>query len=418
MKIHPPHRSPPTRQRGAIAVVMGLSLVALLAAVGLAVDGGRLYTHKSELQTAADACALAAVRELKCDSSQACPRTYLTHARDAGLYAASRNKAALQASNVVVPAGDVTFSTLPSSGFANSHSADTRSAYVKCVTRAIGITPWLMGAVGVGQQRVSASAVAALKPTQKRCLTAPMAVCAPSRQAAPNYGYTVGDWITARLDRNGSSANYKVVDGASIRWLATDHGQGHQECSQDDDEEDRVDVTMNLSSTDYNARFGLYTNSAPNAATLKASPPDSTGYAYPNQATPRFTAATGNAFAHYADRQTANTAFAAGEYDGDKIDTRFKGVLNSASLKTHGVVRRLVSAPIISCPRKGASDGESQDVKGVACLLLLNPIGGVDTPELHVEYLGNATTLTTPCGSFAYSGGESGRGQRAATLIQ
>ena len=410
-----PHQSPPGRQRGAIAIVMGLSLVAMLAAVGLAVDGGRLYASKSGLQTAADACALAAVRELKCDSSSTCSRAYLTQAQEAGIYAAGRNPLALQAGNIVVPARDVTFSTQPTSGFADSNAADTRSAYVRCAS---GITPWLMGAVGVGDQTVTASAVAALKPTQKRCLTAPLALCAPSGQAAPNGSYTVGGWITAPLTRNGSSANYKVATGAPVRWLSNAHGKGHQECSQSDDEEDEVDVSMNLSSHDYNARFGLYTAGTPNAATLKASPPDTTGYAYPNNTTPAFTAATGNAYAHYAQRQAANAAFMASQYTGDKVDSSFKGLLNSASLQTLGVVRRLVSAPIINCPSKGASDGDSQQVRGVACLLLLNPIGGVDQPKLHLEYLGDAATQSTPCGAFGYSGGESGRGQRAPTLVQ
>lgn len=48
------------RQRGAVAVVVGLTIVMLAGMVGLAIDGGHLYLTKTELQNASDACALAA----------------------------------------------------------------------------------------------------------------------------------------------------------------------------------------------------------------------------------------------------------------------------------------------------------------------------------------------------------------------
>ena len=52
----------PTRQaqRGAVAIIVGLTLAVLVGFAGLAIDGGRLYVNKTELQNAADACALAA----------------------------------------------------------------------------------------------------------------------------------------------------------------------------------------------------------------------------------------------------------------------------------------------------------------------------------------------------------------------
>jgi uncharacterized membrane protein len=52
------------RQRGVVAIVVGLMLAVLVGFVGLALDGGHLYLTKTELQNAADACALAASYEL------------------------------------------------------------------------------------------------------------------------------------------------------------------------------------------------------------------------------------------------------------------------------------------------------------------------------------------------------------------
>jgi hypothetical protein len=61
------HRTAPPRrhaQQGAVAVMFALLLFALMGCTGLALDGGRLYINKAELQNAADACALAAAQQL------------------------------------------------------------------------------------------------------------------------------------------------------------------------------------------------------------------------------------------------------------------------------------------------------------------------------------------------------------------
>jgi Flp pilus assembly protein TadG len=53
-----------SKQKGAVAVVLGLSLVTLFAMGGVVLDLGHLYIAKSELQNAADAAALAGAKEL------------------------------------------------------------------------------------------------------------------------------------------------------------------------------------------------------------------------------------------------------------------------------------------------------------------------------------------------------------------
>ena len=52
------------RQRGAVAIVFGLSIAVLLAMGGLVIDLGHLYIVKTELQNAADAAALAGAKDL------------------------------------------------------------------------------------------------------------------------------------------------------------------------------------------------------------------------------------------------------------------------------------------------------------------------------------------------------------------
>ena len=56
--------APPTRARGQVIVIFAISLVALLAAAGIAFDIGRFYSERRFLQNAADAGALAAANAL------------------------------------------------------------------------------------------------------------------------------------------------------------------------------------------------------------------------------------------------------------------------------------------------------------------------------------------------------------------
>ncbi|CAN7659256.1 pilus assembly protein TadG-related protein [Duganella sp. LjRoot269] len=52
------------RQRGAFALMFGLALIGLLGMIGFALDLAQLYNRKAELQSLADATALAAARQL------------------------------------------------------------------------------------------------------------------------------------------------------------------------------------------------------------------------------------------------------------------------------------------------------------------------------------------------------------------
>lgn len=52
----------PRRQRGQVLILVGLSLIVLVGAVGLAIDSGRAYGVKARLNAAVDAAAIAAAR--------------------------------------------------------------------------------------------------------------------------------------------------------------------------------------------------------------------------------------------------------------------------------------------------------------------------------------------------------------------
>lgn len=62
----------PSSQRGVVAIIVGLSLVVLVGFLGLALDLGRLYFAKSELQNAADAAALGGAKQLNGTTARIC----------------------------------------------------------------------------------------------------------------------------------------------------------------------------------------------------------------------------------------------------------------------------------------------------------------------------------------------------------
>lgn len=89
-----------SRQQGAVAIIVAISLVVLIGMLGLVLDLGHLYVTKSELQNAADAAALSGAKELN--------RTLagVNNARDRAIEAARRSKYNLNATEVTLVAGD------------------------------------------------------------------------------------------------------------------------------------------------------------------------------------------------------------------------------------------------------------------------------------------------------------------------
>ncbi len=63
--MRPPLQRGPEGERGAVAVIVSIGLVALLALVGLVVDGGNAFSQRRQMQNAADAAALAGANALQ-----------------------------------------------------------------------------------------------------------------------------------------------------------------------------------------------------------------------------------------------------------------------------------------------------------------------------------------------------------------
>src|SRR4051794_25902157 len=86
-------------QHGAVIVTVALLMLFLLGFIGIALDFGKLFVVKSELQTAMDSCALAAAQELDLQPSIGGGPSALDRARSAGRTAGNLNAVNFQSTS-------------------------------------------------------------------------------------------------------------------------------------------------------------------------------------------------------------------------------------------------------------------------------------------------------------------------------
>ena len=420
----------PRGQRGAVAVVVALSALVLFGFAGIAIDVGRLYINRTELQTAADACALAAAAELTCDpTGGTCPASFLLNAQAAGIYAAGKNKRDFQVNPVVIAAADVKFYTAlaPNANYLSiAGGASNNSRYVMCTASAGGIAPWFMGVFGTGAQTVTSAGVATRAPASSFCNAAPIGIC-----AKPG-GYVLGEWISGNFTSGGPgddvTGGFKWVDftpsGGGTNEARDQFVGGAGVCNI------RVGDTVALPGVHqgiksaYNTRFGIYPNGA-NAYTPATAPPDRTGYAYPNKAPgspvisiPAGTPPIGNAYADYRRRQGLNTAtdtpFISNQYGVTGPGGNIPGNPDTtlSDYIALGSDRRLIAVPMIDCT------AGSPTIISMVCVLMLNPMSNGANGTIYLEYRGLATVAGSPCRVGGLSGGSTSSGPQVPTLVQ
>lgn len=417
-----------TKQTGAVAIIVALSIVVLVGFAGLVLDLGRLYVNKSELQTAADACALAAAAELTCDTgvSGACTTSYLQNAENAGVTTAARNRRDFQGDAVSISRDDVKFytalaQTIPLDQDSNylslSGGADTTSKFAMCTARTTGIAPWFMGLLGQGPSDVSATAVATLAPSQSFCSALPVGICRKSASSCPDgstpvFGYCTNDWIESAFNSGGNGDSLT----GNFRWIDfTPNAGGTSEIR---DQLATRDPVCNIrigdnveqagvhqgAKTAYNTRFGIYPNGGgPNAYTPTTAPPDRTGYAYPNKAPgdPVISINQSGALAAFQTAQSANAPFDKNEYDDALAGGKVNGnAASSSQLHDYGGERRLNAVPIIDC-----NAGNTVTILGMGCVLMLNPMANGANGKIFLEYVNPATVPNSPCRTSGQPGG-------------
>jgi putative Flp pilus-assembly TadE/G-like protein len=431
--------SSPRKQTGAVAIIVGLSIVVLVAFIGLVVDLGHMFVIKTELADAADACALAAAKEL--DGTPAA----LARAESAGTTAGQRNKVDFQSQNVVVtPNLDVTFSDhLNGTYYSKDAVAPTNMKYAKCTLPLGGILPYFMQVMGFGAQTVASHAVASLRPGITNC-GLPMAMCqqktppatCPDGVSTPDsLGFCKGQWYCSRFTNgnNGgacpggaSSGNFNLIDYTPPNGGASELADilaGAGQCNLNVGHP--VGQTgMQQSITDaWNTRFGLYKGSY----NVNNATPDFTGYAYTPTTWPTmYNALSGGVGINLTSARTSNLT-----YQGDAAtginNTNGSSSATSSQLNA-GADRRLAVLPVVDCDCWGSSPPASCNVPTppppnqinilkFACILMLHPMGnpGEDT---YIEYEGLSDDASNPCATLGLPGGPGAVGPKVPSLVR
>lgn len=404
------------RQRGAVSVLVGVAIVMLLTMLGLVLDLGHLYIAKTELQNAADACALAAAWEIAPVDG-----TTLARATAAGVAVGTKNSIDFQSTGVDVQSEDITFSaTLEDADFSRAVTQATR--YVRCTPHGSAgksIVMWIMWLLG---DQYKSSSVGASATAGVQLCGFPLAFSTDSASPSPanNFGFKVGSWYGGRLESGkGVRGNYDWIqfDKSGASAIA-DLIAGGGDCHVLEDGQrvaGQTGVIQGVTGA-WNTRFGLYGGSFKEPELYS---PDWTGFAYtwnpdaslPNGGTGSWKPPAGSicdtvspscdAYAYdnplepdhvnFTKRQQAHEPFNTDAFD-PKL-TGYQTALTRPEYVTYGVLdRRLVIIPVIAI---SAWEANKQDVPvaGWACGLLLAPIP--DTNVARLEYLGPARN--SPC---------------------
>jgi Flp pilus assembly protein TadG len=407
------------RQRGAVIVTAALFLLFLLGFMGFALDFGHLFVVKTELQTAMDSCALAAAQELDGQS------TALTRATNAGMTAGNLSRVDMQSPSWSGQ-GQITATTISFRDAAYAPTTVAASAkYAQCQHTQANVNMLLMQALGAfsgdtashpNTRSVGATAVATRASAQTTC-PIPVAMKPKAGGTAPNYGFTVGEWVTlinAQNAAQGGEIGWANLDGSNSASETEAELNGH--CgTQVGDTLGTPGVQTSVADV-WNARFGIYkNNSGPDQNN-----PDFTGYAYTTANWPAgFNAYDGapgtGAPASAQNFLTKRTSYASCADTGTKV----KGADSCESItglslngfqklaapgnaagghKQYGKNRRIVLVPVIN----GASN-----VVDYVCMLMLQPLT-IPMSDVQLEFRGNAGAAGTPCTTSGLPGGSTG----------
>ncbi|ABD68545.1 conserved hypothetical protein [Rhodoferax ferrireducens T118] len=416
----PPVPGRRARQRGAVAIVVGLMMAVLVGFIGLALDGGHLYLTKTELQNSADACALAASYELTGAPSIA-PASF-ARAEAAGQAVGQMNKVDFQNSAIASSDIVVSFGTDLSAGNAaikwvNAGAALPSSKYVRCTITRSNIMPWFMQVLmpSLDTLTVSSLATATLAPAQNNC-GIPMAIC--SKGSAPSYGMTPGQWVSGFFGAGGGvTGSFNWIDftppagGTSeLAALLTGNGVCTLNVPTPVGEPGALGAAAAKA---WNTRFGLYQTGSTNVTTA---PPDFTGYSY----TPTNWPSKANALADFLSRRSAHASYGATVSVGNTItglgiNNSYNPTTTVAQHTLYGADRRLVTAPIVDCGGWVASN--TVPIQSWACVLMLHPIDAVGD-VVYMEYEGLSSASGSPCATSGVAGDLNSVGPMVPALVQ
>lgn len=241
LKIRNGFAGSPSKQRGAVIVLLAVAMVALLATAGLALDVSHQLINKTRLQNTVDAAALAGAKVLDQTAdtalaAAAAQQMFDDNADDPGNFEllAENMTPTIQFSNTVAP---FVPGTLP-------------VMYVRVIANGFTMPAWFISVLGINQKTVGATAVAGPSPTIAfSCNLVPLIICGdpaqdPSVPGNSFWGYEDGEIQRLKAgtdpgcqepDIGPGNFHLAQLGGAGAAVVRDNLAGGYNECVYDGD---------------------------------------------------------------------------------------------------------------------------------------------------------------------------------------
>jgi Flp pilus assembly protein TadG len=381
----------PRKQRGIVAVVVAIGLLALVAMVGFAFDSGHLMLNKSRLQNTVDAAALTAAKVLDLTGSEAQAEASARASFDTNASGHRELDQVMSGADIAVHFSNTLEPWAPGSAPAN---------YVRVV--ADDFTMWnsFTSLVGFSNASTAASAVAGpsapvgSEEGNEACDLVPMMVCADMSPGAPgDWGYT-GDNVTLlKFASSGSPnmgpGNYQLIrlggPGASI--VRTNLAGGYDQClDPSGNVETQPGNDVGPVSQGLNTRFGQYQGGGMNASTY---PPDKVT----TEPNPDLDVANDEVTVIFKNGPPVGSINEVSFTYDDYKARLASGPFDFANGKPQ---RRVVAVPFVNC--SGPHEGQSTlPVVGLGCFFLLQPaVHKGNDNYVYAEYIGDCGADGSP----------------------
>lgn len=355
------------QQRGITAVLVTVSLLGLLAMVGLALETGHLALNKSRLQNTVDAAALAAAKVLDKTGSQAQATVAARSVFDLNAANQPELSRVLSGADVTVQYSNTLSPFAPGSAPAN---------YVRVF--ADDFTMWTSFTALVGIDQLSTAATAVAGPSApigpgEACDLVPMMVCADmAAGAAGDWGYS-GDNVTLlKIASNAPSGvgpgNFQLIQlgGSGANVVRQNLAGGYDGCIDPDGTvTTKPGNNVGPTTQGLNTRFGEYQGGGMNPTDY---PPDK----ITTEPSPGLDVASDGitVILRGGGRGggTPVTSINQLSYSYDNYQTNMAaGAFTNPSGKAK---RRVVAVPIVDCTTMVNGQG-TLPVAGLACFFLL-----------------------------------------------
>jgi Flp pilus assembly protein TadG len=378
------------RQRGIVAVVVAVGLLALLAMVGFAVDSGHLMLNKSRLQNTVDVAALSAAKVLDRTGSVDQASVAARSVFDANAASQPELARVIQGADLILQFSNTLEPWVPGSVPAN---------YVRVVAQDFTMWTSFLSLVGIQETSTAASAVSGPSAPvgsqvgSEACDLVPMMVCADlAAGAAGDWGYSSDDVTLLKFAAPGSPnvgpGNFQLIrlGGPGANIVRNNLAGGYDQCIDPSGTvETQPGNVVGPVAQGLNTRFGQY--QGPVSATDY--PPDRITTA-PN---PDLRVANDDITVTFRNgtpvTHTNQLSFSFDDY----VAQQQSGPFNFPNGKPQ---RRVVAVPFVDC--SGNSSGQSSmPVVGLGCFFLLQPAvhQGINN-FVFSEYIGTCGADGTP----------------------